>query len=177
METIDFEQYIEDIPDFPQPGVVFKDISPLLAHPEAFTACTKALADPYRELGVTKVIGSEARGFIMGAPVANELSAGFVPARKPGKLPRETVEQEYDLEYGTATLQIHKDALGPGDKVVLVDDLAATGGTLAAQVKLVETLGAELVGIACFMELEFLHPRDMLAKVTDVQLHSLVQVS
>ena len=115
-------------------------------------------------------------GVMMGAPVAVELGAGFVPARKPGKLPRETASQEYDLEYGTAELHIHKDAIHSGDKVLLVDDLIATGGTMVAQVKLVEHLGAELVGIACAMELEFFNPRSILAEVTDKQLHSLVKI-
>ena len=115
MEAFDFEKLIVDIPDYPQPGVVFKDITPLLADAEGFAACVKALAEPYRGMGVTKVIGAEARGFMIGAPVAVKLGAGFVPARKPGKLPRETAEQEYDLEYGTATLHIHRDAFGPND--------------------------------------------------------------
>ena len=176
MSEFDFESLIVDIPDYPKPGVVFKDITPLLADPQGFKAVVKALADPYRDAGVTKVVGSEARGFIMGAPVALELGAGFVPARKPGKLPRETASQEYDLEYGTAELHLHLDAVGPDDKVLLVDDLIATGGTMVAQVKLVEHLGAELVGIACLTELEFFDPRGILAKVTDKQLHSLVKV-
>ncbi|MBQ9042865.1 MAG: adenine phosphoribosyltransferase [Eggerthellaceae bacterium] len=176
MTEFDFESLIADIPDYPKPGVLFKDITPLLADPEGFEAVVQALADPYRSLGVTKVMGAEARGFMLGAPVALELGCGFVPARKPGKLPREVVEQDYDLEYGTATLQIHTDAFGPDDKVLIVDDLVATGGTMVAQVKLVEQLGAELAGIGCLMELEFFHPRDILAPVTDKQLHSLVKV-
>ena len=177
MAEFDFESLIEDIRDFPKPGVVFKDITPLMADAEGFTAVIKALAEPFRDAGVTKVVGAEARGFMMGAPVAVELGAGFVPARKPGKLPRETVAQEYDLEYGTAELQIHADAIAPGDKVLLVDDLLATGGTMVAQVKLVERLGAELVGIAGLIELEFFNPRDVLAKVTDRPVHTLVKVS
>jgi adenine phosphoribosyltransferase len=177
MPSFDYDSLIVDIPDYPKPGVVFKDITPLLGDAAGFNAVTHAIADHFRFYGVTKVIGAEARGFMMGAPVACELGAGFVPARKPGKLPRETVGQEYDLEYGTAELQLHKDALSPDDKVILVDDLAATGGTLVAQVKLIEKLGAQLVGIACFMELEFLNPRAALAEVTDIPLHSLVKVS
>ena len=176
MAEFDFESLIEDIRDFPKPGVVFKDITPLMADPEGFAATVKALAEPYRDMGVTKVIGAEARGFMMGAPVAIELGAGFVPARKPGKLPRQTASQEYDLEYGTAELHIHSDAIGPDDKVLLVDDLIATGGTMVAQVKLVERLGAELVGIAGVLELEFFEPRAVLAKVTDKPVHSLVKV-
>ena len=176
MADYDFERLIKSIPDYPKPGVVFKDITPLLADPEGFEAVISGLADPYRSAGVTKVMGSEARGFMLGAPVALELGAGFVPARKPGKLPREVASQEYDLEYGTAELQVHRDALGPSDKVLVVDDLVATGGTMEAQVKIIEKLGAELAGIACLMELEFFHPRDIFARVTDKQLHSLVKV-
>ena len=176
MAEFDFESLIASIPDYPKPGVVFKDITPLMSDAEGFAAVIKALADPFRDAGVTKVIGAEARGFMVGAPVAVELGAGFVPARKPGKLPRETVSQEYDLEYGTDELQVHADAIKPGDKVLLVDDLVATGGTMVAQVKLIERLDAELVGIAGLIELEFLNPRAILAKVTDKPLHTLVKV-
>lgn len=176
MTTFDYESLIRSIPDYPKPGVVFKDVTPLLADPQGFAAVMRALADPYRDAGVTVVMGSEARGFMMGAPVALELGAGFVPARKPGKLPREVVEQDYELEYGTDTLQVHADAFGPDDKVLIVDDLIATGGTMVAQIKLVEKLGAELVGMAGLMELEFFNPREILAKVTDKPLHSLVKV-
>lgn len=176
MADFDYERLIKSIPDYPKPGVVFKDITPLLADPEGFEAIVQGLAEPYRSAGVTKVMGSEARGFMLGAPVALELGCGFVPARKPGKLPREVVSQEYDLEYGTAELQVHSDAFAPGDKVLVVDDLVATGGTMVAQVKIIEKLGAELAGIACLMELEFFHPREIFAKVTDKQLHSLVKV-
>ena len=176
MVDFDYERLIKSIPDYPKPGVVFKDATPLLADPEGFAAVIQALAEPYRDLGVTKVIGSEARGFMLGAPVALELGAGFVPARKPGKLPRKTVSQEYALEYGTDELHIHLDAVHAGDKTLLVDDLIATGGTMVAQVKLIEHLGAELMGIACLMELEFFNPRGILAKVTDKELHSLVKV-
>ena len=174
---IDYESLITDIPDYPKPGVTFKDITTLLSDAEGFGAAVHDIADHFRDAGVTKVVGAEARGFVVGAPVAVELGAGFVPVRKPGKLPRETMRQEYDLEYGTATLQVHIDALAPGDKVLIVDDLIATGGTMVAQIKLIESLGAELVGIGCLMELEFFHPRDILAEVTDRELHSLVKVS
>ena len=176
MTEFNYEALIKDIPDYPKPGVVFKDITPLLGDAEGMKKVVEGLANPYREMGVTKVMGGEARGFMVGAPVAVELGAGFVPARKPGKLPREVASEEYDLEYGTATLQVHTDAFGPGDKVLIVDDLVATGGTMVAQIKLVEKLGAELVGVACLMELEFFHPRDILAPHTDKQLHSLVKV-
>lgn len=177
MSSFKFEHLIKDIPDFPNPGVVFKDITPLLADPVGFKAAVDAIVEPYRDKGVTKVIGAEARGFMVGAPAAIELGAGFVPARKPGKLPRETINQEYDLEYGTATLQIHKDSFGPEDKVLIVDDLIATGGTMIAQIKLIETIGAELVGVAGLLELEFFNPRAVLAEVSDLQMHTLVKVS
>ena len=176
MPSFDYNSLIIDIPDYPKPGVVFKDITPLLANPAGFNAVTHAIADYFRFYGVTKVIGAEARGFMVGAPVAHELGAGFVPARKPGKLPREVVEEEYDLEYGTATLQIHKDSLAPGDRVIVADDLVATGGTMVAQIDLVRSLGAELVGIACLMELEFLNPREVLAKADSPELFSVVKV-
>ncbi len=176
MTEFNYEALIKDIPDYPKPGVMFKDITPLLGDAEGMKKVVEGLADPYREMGVTKVMGGEARGFMVGAPVAVELGAGFVPARKQGKLPREVASEEYDLEYGTATLQVHTDAFGPGDKVLIVDDLVATGGTMVAQIKLVEKLGAELAGVACLMELEFFHPRDILAPHTDKQLHSLVKV-
>ena len=176
MASYDYEALIIDIPDFPKPGVVFKDVTPLLADPAGFNAVTHAIADHFRFEGITKVVGAEARGFMVGAPVAHELGAGFVPARKPGKLPREVVEEEYDLEYGTATLQIHKDSLKPGDRVIVVDDLVATGGTMVAQMDLVRSLGAELVGIACLMELEFLKPREILAKADAPDLFSVVKV-
>lgn len=176
MTEFDYESLIKDIPDYPKPGVLFKDVTPLLGDAKGFEAVIQGLADPYRCAGVTKVLGSEARGFMLGAPVALELGAGFVPARKPGKLPREVASREYDLEYGTSELQVHTDAFGPDDKVLIVDDLVATGGTMVAQVKLVEDLGAELVGVACLMELEFFKPREVLAAVTDKELHSLVKV-
>lgn len=176
MTAFDYDSLIAKIPDYPQEGVLFRDITPLLADAEGFMAVIKGLADPYRNLGVTKVVGSEARGFIMGAPVAHELGCGFVPARKPGKLPRETVSEQYELEYGVAELQIHRDAIGPNDKVLIVDDLVATGGTMVAQIHLIEKLGAQLGGIACLMELESFNPRSVLAQHTDIELHSLVQV-
>ena len=140
MGDFDYESLIADVPDYPKPGVLFKDIMPLLADPEGFEAVVQGLADPFRSAGVTKVVGAEARGFMLGAPVALELGCGFVPARKPGKLPREVVKQEYDLEYGTAELQVHSDSLGARDKVLIVDDLVATGGTMEAQVKIIERL-------------------------------------
>ncbi len=177
MASFDFEGYITDIVDYPKPGVVFKDITTLMKDPAGFAATIDAIADHFAEAGVTKVIGAEARGFMIGAPVAYRLDAGFVPARKPGKLPRETRSASYELEYGSDELQMHADAITSDDVVLIVDDLVATGGTAAAQIELVESFGAKLAGMGFLMELEFLNPREALAKVTDVELFSLVKVS
>lgn len=176
MSSIDFEKYIADIPDYPKPGVVFKDITPLLADAAAFSAAIDAMSEPFIGKGITKVVGSESRGFMFGAPIALRLDAGFVPARKPGKLPRETISESYTLEYGTETLEMHRDALSADDKVLIVDDLIATGGTIAAQINLINQLKAQIVGISCFIELAFLNPRAELAKHTDAPLLSLVEV-
>lgn len=177
MADFDFASYIADIPDYPEPGVVFKDITPLFADATAMRAAIDALADHFRDADVTKVIGPEARGFMVGVPVALELGAGFVPARKPGKLPRKTISISYELEYGTDTLEIHEDALAPGDRVLIIDDLIATGGTAAATGKLVQSMGAELVGYGCILELTFLDPRKALAEAGDQELFSLVPVA
>lgn len=176
MTKISYESLIANIPDYPEPGVIFKDITPLFADPDGLRALVRDLADHFRASGVTKVVGPEARGFMTGTPVAYELGAGFVPARKPGKLPRETRSVSYDLEYGSDSLEIHADAIQPGDRVLIVDDLVATGGTAAATGKLVQVLGAELVGYACILELTFLHPRVTLATAGDHELYSLVKV-
>lgn len=176
MAAFDFESLITDIPDHPEPGVVFKDITPLLKDPDGFAAVIDAIADRFAGRGITKVVGAEARGFMVGAPVAYRLHAGFVPARKPGKLPRETYRQSYDLEYGTDALEIHRDALQPGDVVLVVDDLIATGGTVGATVKLIEQAGATVAGFGFLLELAFLHPRDVVAQVSDAEVFSLVQV-
>ncbi|AEB07070.1 adenine phosphoribosyltransferase [Coriobacterium glomerans PW2] len=176
MSTFDFSAYIADIPDYPEPGVLFKDITPLFADAVAMRATIATIAEHFQGQGVTKVIGPEARGFMVGVPVALEVGAGFVPARKPGKLPRETISVSYDLEYGTDTLQIHADALTAEDRVLIIDDLVATGGTLAATGELVQTTGAHLIGYGCILELGFLHPRDALAKVGEHELFSLVKV-
>jgi adenine phosphoribosyltransferase len=156
---VNLESYIRDIPDFPQPGIVFKDITPLLADPEGFRACIDMLAEPYLDAGVTKVLGAEARGFILGGALACKLGAGFVPARKPGKLPWDTTTVSYDLEYGTDSLEVHADAFGPGDRVLIVDDVLATGGTAAAKAELVAAKGAEVAGFAFLIELDFLDGR------------------
>jgi adenine phosphoribosyltransferase len=171
------DRLIRDVPDFPQPGVVFKDITPLLADHDAFSAVVLALAEPGRDdqgnTVVDKVVGMEARGFILAAPVALALGAGFVPVRKAGKLPGETLGQSYDLEYGTAEIELHTDAFAPGDRVLVIDDVLATGGTLAAVTRLVAQAGATLHAVAVVMELSFLPGR---ATVGDVQLTSLLTV-
>jgi adenine phosphoribosyltransferase len=159
MATIDRDLLtarIRDIPDFPKPGIVFKDVTPLLADPEAFAHAIEALADPYCDLGVDKVVGIEARGFILAAPVALACGAGFVPARKAGKLPSSRRGVSYELEYGSETVELHDDAFAPGDRVLIVDDVLATGGTAAATVELVEALGGQVVGLAFLIELGFL---------------------
>ncbi len=157
---------IRDVPDFPEPGVVFKDITPLLADHDAFSAAIEALAAAGRDDGgttvVDKVVGMEARGFILAAPVALALGAGFVPVRKAGKLPGATHAVSYSLEYGEATLEMHQDAVQPGDRVLLVDDVLATGGTVAATVDLVRTCGATVTGVAVLLELAFLRGRENL---------------
>lgn len=177
MADFDFEKLIVDLPDYPEPGVVFKDITPLLADKDGFAAVIDSIAAHFEGRGVTKVVGAEARGFMVGAPVARALNAGFVPARKPGKLPREAISESFELEYGTDTLQIHADAITPDDVVLIVDDLVATGGTANAQARLVKRLGAKLVGMGFLMELAFLNPRETIAAETDVEVFSLVQVS
>jgi adenine phosphoribosyltransferase len=148
--------FVRDIPDFPQPGVTFKDITPLLGSGEAFAAAVDALAAPFAGRSVDLVAGIEARGFMLAAPVARALRAGFVPFRKVGKLPGETRSQEYALEYGTDHLEVHADAIAPGQRVLVVDDVIATGGTAAAAAELVEDLGGEVVSLAFLIELTFL---------------------
>lgn len=159
---MDLEQYIRDIPDFPKEGIVFKDITPLLASPEGFRNAIDTIADEYADAGITKVMGAEARGFIFGGALAYRLGAGFVPARKPGKLPWSTTTHTYDLEYGTDTLEVHTDAFEPGDVVLIVDDVLATGGTAAAKAALVEKMGASVAGFAFLLELDFLAGREKL---------------
>jgi adenine phosphoribosyltransferase len=157
-------QFVVDVPDFPEPGVVFKDISPLLADHEGFTTVIEALAacgrDAQGAVAVDKVVGMEARGFILAAPVALALGVGFVPVRKAGKLPRATYAVSYALEYGEATLELHRDAITPGERVLLVDDVLATGGTVKATQQLIEECGGIAVGVAVLMELSFLPGRE-----------------
>jgi adenine phosphoribosyltransferase len=160
---MDLKALIRDVPDFPKPGIVFKDITTLTKDPEGFRAAVDQIVERYRDASIDVVVGIEARGFIFGGAVAYLLGAGFVPARKPGKLPAETVRAEYTLEYGTDAVEMHKDAITRGQRVLVVDDLLATGGTAAATVKLVEKLGGEVVAVAFVIDLAFLKGRDKLA--------------
>jgi adenine phosphoribosyltransferase len=162
---VDIEQMkslVRDVPDFPQEGVVFKDITPLLADEMAFSSVIDLIVVHFGRGNVDKVVGIEARGFIIASPVAYHFGAGFVPVRKKDKLPWETEAAEYELEYGTATLEIHRDSIGPGERVLIVDDVLATGGTARATADLVERVGGKVVGIACLIELEFLNGRKQL---------------
>ncbi len=153
---IKLENYIRDIKDFPKPGIVFKDITPLLSNPQVSKACLEQLLDLVGNQKIDTVVGVEARGFFFGNSLAQSLNAGFVPVRKPGKLPADTISQTYDLEYGTDTLQIHKDAIKPGDRVLIHDDILATGGTAKAVCNLVERLGGVIVQCNFLIALDFL---------------------
>jgi adenine phosphoribosyltransferase len=168
---------VVDVPDFPEPGVVFKDITPVLADPAAFGVVVEALAAAGRDgngaVVVDHVVGMEARGFILAAPVALALGAGFVPVRKHGKLPRATYAESYALEYGEATLEMHRDGLAAGDRVLLVDDVLATGGTVAATRKLVEQAGAEAHGVAVLMDLSFLPGRETIGDLPITSLRTV----
>lgn len=158
---MDLKDYVASIPGFPKEGIIFRDITPMLQNGAAFKEAVNRLAKYAKELGATVIAGPEARGFIFGCPVATELNIGFVPVRKPGKLPRAVISEEYELEYGKNVLCIHADALKKGDKVVVIDDLLATGGTLKAAINLAEKLGAEVVGVACVIELLGLGGKDV----------------
>lgn len=170
-EQTDLAQYIREIPDWPKKGILFRDITPLLANPKAFPAAVEALCVPWLDAGVEYVAAVEARGFIFGAAVAAELGAGFIPIRKKGKLPYETERVTYELEYGTDCVEMHRDAVPPGAKVLMVDDLLATGGTMRAACQLIEKVGAEVVGIAFLIELADLHGREQL---TQYRLHTVI---
>jgi len=170
-EQLLLARYIRDVPDWPKAGILFRDITPLLADPKAFPAAVDALCAPFKKAGVQFVVGVEARGFIFGAAVAAELKAGFVPIRKKGKLPCETERVTYALEYGTDCMEMHRDAVTPGAKVLIVDDLLATGGTMQAACQLMEKVGAEIVGIAVVIELTDLKGRERLAPH---QVHALI---
>ncbi len=171
-EAARIKDLIRDIPDFPKAGVVFKDVTPLLADAAGLAGCTDLLAQRFAHSGVDKVIGVEARGFIIAAPVAYHLGAGFVPVRKKGKLPFNVYSDTYDLEYGTDTLEVHSDALRPGERALVVDDVLATGGTAAATCRLVGKLGAQVIGFGCILELGFLGGRKRLEGVDVVALVS-----
>jgi len=173
---LNIEEFIRDVPDFPKPGIVFKDITPLLGNVEALRRSVRQLAEPYRNNGVEIVTGVESRGFIFGALLADELDAGFVPIRKPNKLPAETISESYELEYGTDTIEIHADAIAPGQKVLMADDLIATGGTIEAACKLVAKLGGDIVAAVFVVELSFLSGRAKLDAL-GVKTHSLIDVS
>ncbi len=159
----DLRRLIRDIPDFPKPGIIFRDITPLLRDPAGLSLAVEFLTQPYRDKHVDLVVGAESRGFIFGTAVARNLSAGFVPIRKPGKLPGKKRSLTYDLEYGSDTLEIHADAVRPGQRVVLMDDLLATGGTMRACCELVELLEGRIVGVAVLIELTALNGRDKLS--------------
>ncbi|GAB2748012.1 adenine phosphoribosyltransferase [Streptomyces bullii] len=168
---------IRDVADYPEPGVMFKDITPLLADPSAFTALTDALAGIAERTGATKVVGLEARGFILGAPVAVRAGLGFIPVRKAGKLPGATLSQAYDLEYGSAEIEVHAEDLAGGDRVLIVDDVLATGGTAEASIQLIRRAGAEVAGLAVLMELGFLGGRTRLEPALgDAPLQALLTV-
>ncbi len=171
-EPIELAGFIRDVPDFPKPGIVFKDITPLLRSEEAFAQAVEQLCEPFLNERVTQVAGIESRGFIFGGAIARRLGCGFVPIRKPGKLPWTTYRNEYTLEYGTDALEVHDDALEAGDRVVIVDDLLATGGTGAAAATLLGLFHAEVLGLAVVVELEFLHGRE---KLGTLPVHSLLR--
>lgn len=172
MTSLELREFIRDIPDFPSPGILFRDITPLLLNPAALDAAVAQLAVRVQSTPVDFVVAAEARGFILGAALARELGAGFVPARKPGKLPGETVSAQYTLEYGIDALEVHADALAHGARVLVHDDLLATGGTAGALCELVADLGAEIIGCAFLVELTFLDGRERLAPH---RVHSLIQ--
>jgi len=162
MEVDQIRALIRDVPDFPEPGIVFKDITPVLADPIAFSTIIDLIVVHFGRGNVDKVVAIEARGFILGAPVAYHFGAGVIPVRKKGKLPHDTVDESYALEYGTAELEIHRDAVLPGERVLIVDDVLATGGTAKAAANLVERIGGKVCGIACLIELDFLKGREQL---------------
>ncbi|MEK6481574.1 adenine phosphoribosyltransferase [Catalinimonas sp. 4WD22] len=166
------EKYIRDVSDFPTEGILFKDITTLLENPQAFKEATSALYEPVREMEIDKVVGIEARGFIFGALLADKLSAGFVPVRKPGKLPYKTLKESYALEYGTDSLEIHQGAIKEGERVLIHDDLLATGGTAKAACKLVEKLGGQVVLVSFLLELTFLNGRE---KLPEYKINSVIK--
>ncbi len=169
---MDLAKMIRDVPDFPKEGIIFKDITTLIKEPQAFKEAVDVLANRYIGQGIDLVVAVEARGYIFGAPIAYNLGAGFIPVRKRGKLPAETLSEEYELEYGTDAVEMHRDAIQPGQRVLIVDDLIATGGSAAATARLVERLGGEVVGVAFLIELSFLHGVEKLA---DYDVFTVIQ--
>jgi adenine phosphoribosyltransferase len=163
------KRHIRDVPDFPQAGVLFRDITPMLADPKSFELAVETLTRPFA--GVDKVVAIESRGFILGAPVALALHAGLVPVRKVGRLPADTLREDYALEYGVNTVEIHRDAIAPGERVLIVDDVLATGGTVRAAANLVQRLGGDVIGVSLLVELAFLHGRD---RLQDLNLHTVL---
>lgn len=159
---MNLSEHIRDIPDFPKEGILFKDITTLIGHPEAFRATLDQFQERFQDSGADAVVALEARGYIFGAPLADRLGVRFVPVRKPGKLPYDTISEDYELEYGSNTLEIHSDALSQGEKVIVIDDLIATGGSAAATISLVRKLGAEVLALGCVIELAFLDGRQRL---------------
>jgi adenine phosphoribosyltransferase len=170
-QTTDLSRFIRAIPDWPKPGILFRDITPLLDDPQALRAAVDAMCAPYKDMGVAYVAAVEARGFIFGTAVAARLNAGFVPIRKKGKLPFETESVTYDLEYGTDTIEIHRDGVPPKAKVLMVDDLLATGGTMKAACELVEKVGGDILGITCLIELTELQGRE---KLSPYDIHTVI---
>jgi len=170
--TLDLRARVRDVPDFPKKGIVFKDLMPLIADPEYFAETIRRLAEWARPREPDLIFGAEARGFIFGGALAYALGAGFIAARKPGKLPRETIEATFDLEYGTDSLQVHRDAVPPGARVIVLDDVLATGGTAKAKLELVEQLGGVVAGVVFVIELTFLHGR---GRLDGYDVHSLIQ--
>jgi adenine phosphoribosyltransferase len=160
----ELRDFIRDVPDFPKPGIMFRDITPMLADPAALSLAVEFMTHPYRSQHIDVVVGAESRGFIFGTAVARNLTAGFVPIRKPGKLPGRKISLTYELEYGTDTLEVHADAIKPGQRVLMVDDLLATGGTMRACCDMVEKLGGNIIGIAFLIELLGLNGRERLSK-------------
>lgn len=161
---MDLKKYIADIPDFPEPGIIFRDVTPLLADKDAYKESIQRIVEFAKDKNVDVVAGPEARGFLFGCPVAVELECGFVPVRKPGKLPREVISKKYELEYGHNEIQMHSDSIQPGQNVLVVDDLLATGGTVDAAISLIEQMGGNVVGVAFLIELEALKGKELLNK-------------
>ena len=173
--AIDLRAFVRDIPDYPKPGILFRDLTPLFGDPKALAVAVEALGAPFAEAGIEHVLGIESRGFVLGAPVALQLGAGFVPVRKAGKLPHHTIAEHYDLEYGTDCVEMHADAVQPGARILLVDDLLATGGTMSATIRLARKLEANVVACSFLVELMPLKGRDRLSLEPD-QIHSVMSL-